>query len=217
MPALLAWFVGHLHSVAAKDGLRRLRVHHPKFAREITLKQSLRHALALWSRHPKSAAPRCPRRGSPPAGRRGRNTIEPGRPYLLPRLSSVTKQHQHPLVPAYSITSPQYPSDMSATAVKQASASGNAVPRERAWNRFDHLVAALKKVLGPSSGLNSDDVNVADLEALMQDYQTDLDDWSKYAFSDASRGYTRNLVDEGNGKSNLVRQFHFPKASGTKR
>lgn len=26
----------------------------------------------------------------------------------------------------------------------------------------------------------------------------------KYAFADHSRGYTRNLVDEGNGKSNLV-------------
>ena len=95
---------------------------------------------------------------------------------------------------------------MSASAVKQASASGSAKPRELTVNRFDHLVAALKKVLGPSSGLNSDDVNVDDLETLMREYQTDLADWSKYAFSDASRHYTRNLVDEGNGKSNLVRR-----------
>ena len=71
-------------------------------------------------------------------------------------------------------------------------------------SRFDNLVLALKEALGPSSGLTSDDVNVDFLTRLMTDYDSQPAEWSKYAFGDASRGYTRNLVDEGNGKSNLV-------------
>ncbi|GJN66955.1 cysteine dioxygenase [Purpureocillium lilacinum] len=71
-------------------------------------------------------------------------------------------------------------------------------------SRFDNLVLALKEALGPSSGLTSDDVNVDFLTRLMTDYDSQPAEWSKYAFGDASRGYTRNLVDEGNGKSNLL-------------
>lgn len=71
-------------------------------------------------------------------------------------------------------------------------------------DNFDKLVQALKDALGPSSGLTSDDVDVEYLTRLMQDYQSDEVEWSRFAFGDASRGYTRNLVDEGNGKSNLV-------------
>ncbi|KAL0472448.1 cysteine dioxygenase [Neurospora intermedia] len=71
-------------------------------------------------------------------------------------------------------------------------------------NNFDKLVQALKDALGPSSGLTSDDVDVEHLTRLMQDYQSDEVEWSRFAFGDASRGYTRNLVDEGNGKSNLL-------------
>lgn len=71
-------------------------------------------------------------------------------------------------------------------------------------NRFDELVQALKDALGPSSGLTSDDVDVEHLTRLMQDYDSDPKEWSRFAMGDASRGYTRNLVDEGNGKSNLV-------------
>jgi cysteine dioxygenase len=72
-------------------------------------------------------------------------------------------------------------------------------------NRFDELVKALKEALGPSSGLTSDDVDVEYLTRLMKGYESKEEDWQKYAMGDASRGYTRNLVDEGNGKSNLVR------------
>lgn len=71
-------------------------------------------------------------------------------------------------------------------------------------NRFDRLVLALKEALGPSSGLTSEDVDVEHLTRLMREYDTKEREWSGYAFGDASRGYTRNLVDEGNGKSNLV-------------
>ena len=78
-------------------------------------------------------------------------------------------------------------------------------PSDRGVNQFDELVLALKRALGPSSGLTSDDVDVAELTRLMEEYMTNESDWSRYAMGDESRGYTRNLVDEGNGKSNLVR------------
>jgi cysteine dioxygenase len=71
-------------------------------------------------------------------------------------------------------------------------------------SKFDELVVALKKALGPSSGLTSDDVDVDFLSELMRGYDHTDDGWKAYAFGDASRGYTRNLVDDGNGKSNLV-------------
>ncbi|KAJ4300178.1 hypothetical protein N0V88_002847 [Collariella sp. IMI 366227] len=71
-------------------------------------------------------------------------------------------------------------------------------------NQFDNLVQALKDALGPSSGLTSDDVDVDHLNQLMRDYASDTREWSKFAMGDESRAYTRNLVDEGNGKSNLL-------------
>jgi cysteine dioxygenase len=71
-------------------------------------------------------------------------------------------------------------------------------------DKFEELVQAMKKTLGPSSGLTSDDVNVDALTDLMINYDSNPMEWSRYAYGDASRGYTRNLVDEGNGKSNLV-------------
>ena len=69
---------------------------------------------------------------------------------------------------------------------------------------FHKLVSELSSILGPSSGLNTAGIDVQKLFKLMEDYVSSEPDWSKYAFSDTSRGYTRNLVDEGNGKSNLV-------------
>lgn len=72
-------------------------------------------------------------------------------------------------------------------------------------DKFHQLVDDLSRILGPSSGLTSVDVDLKHLEELMSSYVSNESDWKKYAFSDLSRGYTRNLVDEGNGKSNLVR------------
>ncbi|THV55177.1 hypothetical protein BGAL_0012g00150 [Botrytis galanthina] len=69
---------------------------------------------------------------------------------------------------------------------------------------FHQLVADLSQILGPSSGLTSADVDVQQLRSLMERYISNEDEWRKYAFADLSRGYTRNLVDEGNGKSNLL-------------
>ena len=58
--------------------------------------------------------------------------------------------------------------------------------------------------LGPSSGLTSEDVNVEHLTRLMEQYDPADKGWRPYFFGNKSRNYTRNLVDEGNGKSNLV-------------
>lgn len=71
-------------------------------------------------------------------------------------------------------------------------------------NRFDELVEALSDALGESSGLTSADVDVDILSETMARYATNDAEWSRYALADPSRAYTRNLVDEGNGKSNLV-------------
>ena len=72
-------------------------------------------------------------------------------------------------------------------------------------NPFDRLINDIKQTLGPSSGLTSDDIDVEHLQQLMEEYQSEESDWAKYAFADMTRGFTRNLVDRGNGKSNLVR------------
>jgi cysteine dioxygenase len=69
---------------------------------------------------------------------------------------------------------------------------------------FHALVKSLSDVLGPSSGLDSDDVDPNDLVNLMSVYTSQEKEWARYAFADSSRNYTRNLVDEGNGKSNLL-------------
>lgn len=71
-------------------------------------------------------------------------------------------------------------------------------------DQFEDLVIALKEALGPSSGLDSKDVDVDFLMSIMQVYDAEEEGWVPYAMADPSRGYTRNLVDEGNGKSNLV-------------
>ncbi|KAF4954081.1 hypothetical protein FSARC_12248 [Fusarium sarcochroum] len=71
-------------------------------------------------------------------------------------------------------------------------------------NRFEELVVRLKDALGPSSGLTSDDVDVDFLQSLMEGYPCSDKYWSQYAYSNSGAAYTRNLVDEGNGKSNLL-------------
>lgn len=75
-------------------------------------------------------------------------------------------------------------------------------------DQFHNLVSELSQILGPSSGLTSEDVDVAQLRNRMESYISNSSEWSRYALSDYSRGYTRNLVDEGNGKSNLVFDYH---------
>jgi cysteine dioxygenase len=71
-------------------------------------------------------------------------------------------------------------------------------------DKFQSLVQALSDKLGPCSGINSDDVDENELQQLMEDYISDESEWAKYFFPSSNMAYTRNLVDKGNGKSNLV-------------
>lgn len=48
-----------------------------------------------------------------------------------------------------------------------------------------------------------DKVDVAEVQAVMESYESDPQEWSSYAHFDQYR-YTRNLVDKGNGKFNLM-------------
>lgn len=71
-------------------------------------------------------------------------------------------------------------------------------------DQFEELVLSLKEALGPSSGLDSADVDVNTLISLLRVYDAKEKGWVPYAMADPDLAYTRNLVDEGNGKSNLV-------------
>ncbi|PSN36272.1 Cysteine dioxygenase type 1 [Blattella germanica] len=53
------------------------------------------------------------------------------------------------------------------------------------------------------SAFESDSVNIEYVQHLMSSYKSRPVDWKKYAKFDRYR-YTRNLVDEGNGKFNLM-------------
>jgi cysteine dioxygenase len=72
------------------------------------------------------------------------------------------------------------------------------------FDAFQRLVDELSKTLGPCSGLTSEGVDVQHLKQQMEGYLSKQSEWVKYAFAEPSRSYTRNLVDKGNGKSNLV-------------
>ncbi|WPG99028.1 Hypothetical protein R9X50_00183300 [Acrodontium crateriforme] len=71
-------------------------------------------------------------------------------------------------------------------------------------NGFHQLVEDINQVLGPCNGIDSDGVDPEELKKVMAEYVSRDEQWEKYAFADHSRAYTRNLVDRGNGKSNLL-------------
>ena len=75
---------------------------------------------------------------------------------------------------------------------------------ERQPNDFELLVSRLNEVLGPYKGIDSDDIDPKELEQLMIDYVSNDAHWQKYFFPSEHQAYTRNLVDRGNGKCNLV-------------
>jgi len=63
---------------------------------------------------------------------------------------------------------------------------------------LDELCQELHKVF------ESDEVNVDYVQAIMTAYKSNPADWQKYAKFDRNARYTRNLVDAGNGKFNLM-------------
>ena len=84
------------------------------------------------------------------------------------------------------------------------SSPGSAGAQHQAPNSFQRLVENLQDILGPTSGINSEDVDTEQLQQVMRDYKSRESDWGHFALADSSTNYTRNLVDKGNGKSNLL-------------
>ncbi|XP_068617205.1 cysteine dioxygenase type 1 [Brachionichthys hirsutus] len=62
---------------------------------------------------------------------------------------------------------------------------------------LDELIKFLHAVF------ENDCVNVEEVQSIMESYESKPQEWMKYAKFDQYR-YTRNLVDEGNGKFNLM-------------
>lgn len=83
-------------------------------------------------------------------------------------------------------------------------------------DQFEDLVLSLKEALGPSSGLDSSDVDVSTLMSLMRVYDSNEKGWVPFALADPTMAYTRNLVDEGNGKSNLVSTYSLQPTKAVK-
>ncbi|KAL9619016.1 MAG: hypothetical protein Q9160_006337 [Pyrenula sp. 1 TL-2023] len=77
-------------------------------------------------------------------------------------------------------------------------------PDSNEQDSFQSLIKAINDTLGPSSGIDSDDVDANEIQEIMARYNSQEDEWSQYALFDPSRPYTRNLVNEGNGNSNLL-------------
>lgn len=71
-------------------------------------------------------------------------------------------------------------------------------------NGLENLVNEIKKILGPSSGINAEDVDTETLMDTLRQYQSQRSDWDKYAFENFEVAYTRNGVDTINSKANLL-------------
>ena len=93
---------------------------------------------------------------------------------------------------------------MNKPALAQDAVFGPTMVPTKGPTAFYQLVQDLSNALGPSSGLDSADVDPLDLQKLMEGYTSDETEWQRYAWGDLSTTYTRNLVDRGNGMSNLV-------------
>lgn len=75
-------------------------------------------------------------------------------------------------------------------------------------NDFHKLIKDLSDYLGSSSGLDSAEVDPEEIEKLMRSYTSNEKEWQQYALGDRSLTYTKNLVEHGNGKSELVCQLY---------
>lgn len=76
--------------------------------------------------------------------------------------------------------------------------------RETRPKSFATLVEELSNALVPFSGVSFEELNPKEVLDLMKDYKSNEPEWEKYAFEDPNKTFTRNLIDKGNGKSNLV-------------
>ncbi|XP_033105783.1 cysteine dioxygenase type 1-like [Anneissia japonica] len=69
--------------------------------------------------------------------------------------------------------------------------------RKSCPSTLNELVATLIEIF------SSERVNIEEVQTVMENYRSNELDWKRYAHFDPHR-YTRNLVDEGNGRFNLI-------------
>ncbi|KAL7656996.1 hypothetical protein ACMYSQ_006053 [Aspergillus niger] len=69
---------------------------------------------------------------------------------------------------------------------------------------FEQLVHDLRSYLGSSRGIDGENVDHKVLIAFMSKYASNPNDWSRFARNDVSKNYTRNLVEDINGRANLL-------------
>ncbi|KAL1297081.1 hypothetical protein AAFC00_004666 [Neodothiora populina] len=74
----------------------------------------------------------------------------------------------------------------------------------RPRDTFSTLVYEIRQYLGQSSGIDSANVDPEHIKALMAKYTSNPKEWEQYSRADTSRNYTRTLVDNVNGKANLI-------------
>lgn len=102
---------------------------------------------------------------------------------------------------------PKLPSAIESMSSASPAHEPRSTPRPPEENAFQRLIQDVRQYLGPSSGIDSADVDPRELLALMAKYESNKDEWRQYTQADPSRNYTRTLVDTGNGRYNLVGQL----------
>lgn len=70
-------------------------------------------------------------------------------------------------------------------------------------NKLGELIHKLKGILS-GKGLASEDVDIERVKQVMEEYESNEEEWGKYALHDQSRPYTRNGVVDINGNANLL-------------
>ena len=71
---------------------------------------------------------------------------------------------------------------------------------------LEGLVQDIKKHLGETGGISSEEVDEDYLISLLMKYVSDPSDWIDYFHNDTSKNYTRNAIENINHKANIVSQ-----------
>ncbi|KAJ5584712.1 cysteine dioxygenase [Penicillium hispanicum] len=88
------------------------------------------------------------------------------------------------------------------TTIDKGLAPGYQPFRER-YN-LEGLVQDIKRHLGESGGISSEEVDEKYLISLAQKYISDPSDWIEYFHNDTSKNYTRNAIENINQKANIL-------------
>lgn len=78
------------------------------------------------------------------------------------------------------------------------------VPQRQKDTAFHQLTRDLNSIMAHSPGSDFSDIDPQPIISLMEGYASKASDWLEYAYRDKDQCFTRNLVDRGNGKCNLV-------------